>query len=74
MAHNRDFFSQFSTRQHEVLVCVLAGDTNSEIAAFLELSESSVKRYVRQLKTAAGVLGREEVRARWGDVLFDRAA
>jgi DNA-binding NarL/FixJ family response regulator len=73
MAHNRDFFSQFSTRQHEVLVCVLAGDTNSQIAAFLELSESSVKRYVRQLKTVAGVRGREEVRVHWGDVLLDPA-
>jgi len=74
MVDNREFFSQFSTRQHEVLVCMLAGDTNSEIAAFLELSESSVKRYVRQLKGVAGVRRRQEVRTRWADVAFSQAA
>jgi DNA-binding NarL/FixJ family response regulator len=74
MLDNLVFFSQFSTRQHEVLLCVLAGDTNSEIAAFLELPESSVRRYVRQLKKIAGVQAREEVRARWADTAFSRAA
>jgi len=45
------------------LVCMLAGDSNAEIARFLELSESSVKRYVRQLKVAAGAHGRVSLTA-----------
>ncbi|HEX3918958.1 MAG TPA: helix-turn-helix transcriptional regulator [Caulobacteraceae bacterium] len=65
MPNQRQFFSQFSTRQHEVLVCVLAGDSNPQIAEYLELSISSVKRYVTQLLKAAGASRRDEVRQRW---------
>jgi DNA-binding NarL/FixJ family response regulator len=74
MLDNLVFFSQFSTRQHEVLLCVLAGDTNLEIAAYLELPESSVRRYVRQLKKIAGVQAREEVRSHWAERMFSQAA
>jgi DNA-binding NarL/FixJ family response regulator len=72
--HDRSFFSQFTTRQHEVLVCVLAGDSNAEIASFLGLSESSVKRYVAQLMKVAGAGGRDEVRAQWAAVALGKAA
>ena len=65
MLDSQAFFSQFTTRQHEVLVCVLAGDTNRQIAARLELSESSVKRYVTQLIRMAGAHRRKQVQTRW---------
>jgi DNA-binding NarL/FixJ family response regulator len=67
---NRAFFSQFTTRQHEVLVCVLAGDTNTEIAERLEVSVSTVKRSVHQLLQAAGASRRSEIRRRWGKAAF----
>jgi DNA-binding NarL/FixJ family response regulator len=72
--HDRSFFSQFTTRQHEVLVCVLAGDSNAEIADFLGLSESSVKRYVAQLLKVAGASGRDQVRAFWAEAALGKAA
>jgi DNA-binding NarL/FixJ family response regulator len=62
----KTFFSQFTTRQHEVLVCVLAGDSNAEIAEWLALSVSSVKRYAAQLRKMAGADDRSSLRARWG--------
>ena len=65
MSNDRAFFAQFTTRQHEVLVCVLAGDSNPQIAEYLNLSVSSVKRYVAQLLRAAGARRRDEMRARW---------
>jgi len=72
--HDRSFFSQFTTRQHEVLVCVLAGDSTAEIADFLGLSKSSVKRYVAQLMKVAGASGRAEVRTQWAEAARGKAA
>lgn len=65
MLDSQAFFAQFTTRQHEVLVCLLAGDSNSEIADRLKLSVSSVQRYVSQLIKLAGGDRRDQVQARW---------
>ncbi|HEY3797986.1 MAG TPA: helix-turn-helix transcriptional regulator [Caulobacteraceae bacterium] len=74
MSSNVTFLSQFNTRQHEVLMCLLAGDSNREIADYLHLSVSSVERYVSQLIRAAGARDRNDVRVRWTDTVFVAAA
>lgn len=45
---------QFSIRQHEVALCILEGDTNAQIAAYLGLSRSSVERHVAAVLKAVG--------------------
>ena len=53
--------SRLKTRQHEVLACVMAGDANHQIAAYLDLSLSSVNKYVAQLKKVIGAQRREDM-------------
>lgn len=45
---------KLSIRQHEVALCILEGDTNAQIAAYLDLSRSSVERHVAAVLKAVG--------------------
>jgi DNA-binding CsgD family transcriptional regulator len=62
--------SQLSTRQLEVLLCLIAGDTTAEIAGYLQLSPSSVKRYISLLFKGCGAHHRAELVQHWADRLF----
>ncbi|MBS0410192.1 MAG: helix-turn-helix transcriptional regulator [Proteobacteria bacterium] len=52
---------RLSIRQHEVALCILAGDTNAEIGAYLELSRSSVERHVAAVLKAVGARSKMEL-------------
>ena len=54
---------RLSIRQHEVALCILAGDTNAQIAAYLGLSRSSVERYVATVLKAVGARSKTELMA-----------
>ena len=62
--------SQLSTRQLEVLLCVLAGDTTAQIADYLDMSPSSVRRYVGQLRKGCGARCRAELTTHWAERVF----
>ena len=62
--------SQLSTRRLEVLLCVIAGDTTAEIAGYLQLSPSSVKRHINLLSQGCGAHRRAELVQHWADRLF----
>ena len=70
MVGYRTLCPHLTTRQVEVLLCVLAGDDNAQIASYLELSPSSVNRYVRLLHRACGANCRAELRSHWADRIF----
>ena len=53
--------SRVTTRQLEVLACLLANDSDRQIADYLELSLSSVRRYVRQLMELSKASRRGEI-------------
>jgi DNA-binding NarL/FixJ family response regulator len=71
MALKHLFSSPLTTRQLEVLLCVEAGDTNPEIARYLEISESSVKRCVSQLLKVSGARRRQDICTRLADLRWD---
>ena len=52
-----------SSREREVLRCVLTESTNAEIASALFISESTVKFHVRNLLKKTGTTNRQELRA-----------
>jgi DNA-binding NarL/FixJ family response regulator len=62
--------SHLSTRQLEVLLCVIAGDTTAEIARYVQLSPSSVKRYIAVLFRGCGARCRPELKLYWADRVF----
>jgi len=68
MVAKQIFTSSLSIRHLEVLLCVDAGDTNGEIARYLEISESSVKRCVGQLLKVSGARRRRDISERLADV------
>jgi DNA-binding CsgD family transcriptional regulator len=53
-----------------VLLCVLAGDTTVEIARYLQLSPSSVKRCIGVLLRGCGASRRAELKQHWADRVF----
>lgn len=53
--------SLFSPRERTVLLCVLEGLTNKEIAAQLSISESSAKAVLQKLFEKAGVRSRSQL-------------
>ena len=56
--------SRVTTRQLEVLACLLPDDTDVQIADYLGLSVSSVRRYVRQLMELSNASRRGEILSR----------
>ena len=56
--------SRVTTRQLEVLACLLADDSDRQIADHLGLSVSSVRRYVRQLMELSNASRRGEILSR----------
>ncbi|MGA0599868.1 helix-turn-helix domain-containing protein [Caulobacter sp. KR2-114] len=50
-----------STRQHEVALCILAGDSNAEIAAYLNLHRTTVERHVAAVLRILGARCRSDL-------------
>ncbi|MGZ3376060.1 MAG: response regulator transcription factor [Phenylobacterium sp.] len=52
------FYNKLTTRQLEVALCVIAGDSNKQIAHQLGISTSTVADHVGRLLIVAGVRSR----------------
>ena len=56
-----DPFPQLTIRQLEVVRCVMAGDTDRQIAAYLDLPVSNVRRYVSRACDRLGLADRDAI-------------
>lgn len=52
-------------REREVLVCLLSGASEKEVAAQLSISQQTVHAHVKSLYRACGVSSRPQLMARW---------
>ncbi|MDD2337545.1 MAG: helix-turn-helix transcriptional regulator [Geobacteraceae bacterium] len=57
----RGFSKRFSEKEKKVLELVLTGKTFKEVASCLEISESSVKTYMKRIYQKTGVSGKTEL-------------
>jgi DNA-binding CsgD family transcriptional regulator/GAF domain-containing protein len=66
--------SEFTARQHEVLVLLAAGATNAEIADQLTVAETTVKSHVKHILRKLGAANRSEAIARYLRCTYSTAA
>ncbi len=56
---------RLTTREREVLLLIVQGESNSAIAVSLQLSEKTVKNHINRIFTKLGVVSRSEAVALW---------
>ncbi len=64
-AHRLNYASALAPRLRQTLDCLLAGDTERQVAQKMALSIHTVHGYVKSLYTHFGVSSRRELMARW---------